>query len=138
VERNIESAYPTAYAELTGVQYGKLMSVANNSYHDGRGSTGAELSDGLLMILRGGYHSIPEAVARMISVVSERVTTWTTTTKTCFRCGCNDKYVLRDGEYIRIDLSREDTDEQLYYKDDDYTSVVRYNGVEIDRINGVI
>lgn len=35
VERNIESAYPGAYKELTGVQYGKLMSVANNSYHDG-------------------------------------------------------------------------------------------------------
>lgn len=38
VERNIESAYPGAYAELTGIQYGKLMSVANTSYQDGKTS----------------------------------------------------------------------------------------------------
>ena len=35
VERNIESAYPGASMELTGIQYGKLMSVANTSYQDG-------------------------------------------------------------------------------------------------------
>lgn len=45
VERNIKSAYPMAYAELTGVQYGKLMSVANMSYHDGRNNAGAEIND---------------------------------------------------------------------------------------------
>lgn len=38
VERNIKTAYPTAYADLTGVQYGKLMSVANVSYQDGKHS----------------------------------------------------------------------------------------------------
>ena len=42
VERNIESAYPGAYIELTGVQYGKLMSVANTSYQDGKHSSTVE------------------------------------------------------------------------------------------------
>ncbi len=45
VERNIESVYPTAYRDLTGVQYGRLMSVANTSYHAGRASTHAERID---------------------------------------------------------------------------------------------
>ena len=43
VEHNIASAYPTAYAELTGVQYGKLMSVANTSYQDGKASNKIEM-----------------------------------------------------------------------------------------------
>jgi hypothetical protein len=42
VERNIEAAYPGASKELTGVQYGKLMSVANTSYQDGKHSTTIE------------------------------------------------------------------------------------------------
>lgn len=45
VERNIRQAYPTAYAELTGIQYGKLMDVANVSYHDGKAGAGAEMCD---------------------------------------------------------------------------------------------
>jgi hypothetical protein len=36
VERNLLSAYPTAREDLTGVQYGRVMSVANTSYHDGK------------------------------------------------------------------------------------------------------
>lgn len=40
VERNIETAYPGAYSDLTGIQYGKLMSVANTSYQDGKHSNG--------------------------------------------------------------------------------------------------
>lgn len=35
VQRNIETTYPTAAAELTGRQYGLVMSVSNTSYHDG-------------------------------------------------------------------------------------------------------
>lgn len=38
IERNINSAWPDAPKELTGKQYGKLMSVANTSYHDGAAS----------------------------------------------------------------------------------------------------
>lgn len=36
VQRNVETAWPTAYAELTGRQYGLVMSVANTSFQDGR------------------------------------------------------------------------------------------------------
>lgn len=36
VERNLLSVYPTAKTELTGAQYGKVMSVANDSYLDGK------------------------------------------------------------------------------------------------------
>ena len=65
VERNIESAYPTAYRDLTGVQYGRLMSVANTSYHDGRASAGAELVDDDLVIVRGSKCYPLALLARM-------------------------------------------------------------------------
>lgn len=78
VERNIKSAYPTAYAELTGVQYGKLMSVANTSYHDGRNSTGASCEEGLIFVKGEKDMALPLAVARKITVDTERVTTYPT------------------------------------------------------------
>ena len=40
IGRIIENIYPTAYHELTGVQYGKLMSIVNKAYHEGRASMG--------------------------------------------------------------------------------------------------
>lgn len=58
VERNLLSAYPEAQAELTGVQYGKVMSVANTSYQDGKTSNQADMwaydaPDSWLMGIRG-------------------------------------------------------------------------------------
>jgi len=38
IERNIQAVWPTAPTDLTGKQYGQLMSVANQSYHDGANS----------------------------------------------------------------------------------------------------
>lgn len=35
VERNLLTAYPEASRELTGKQYGRVMSACNTSYHDG-------------------------------------------------------------------------------------------------------
>lgn len=45
VERNLLTAYPTASQELTGKQYGAVMSACNTSYQDGRTSCGAERLD---------------------------------------------------------------------------------------------
>lgn len=58
VERNLLSAYPEAQSELTGVQYGKVMSVANTSYQDGKTSNRADMwaydrPDSWLMGIRG-------------------------------------------------------------------------------------
>ena len=58
VERNLTSAYPEAATELTGVQYGKVMSVANTSYQDGKTSNRADMwaydgPDSWLMGIRG-------------------------------------------------------------------------------------
>lgn len=83
VERNIKSAYPNAYADLTGIQYGKLMSVANISFQDGRveatknggvwaydnptdwvGGIGPRISDG-----KGGHNN-----AAVINVTADTVT----------------------------------------------------------------
>lgn len=43
VERNIASAYPTAQQDLTGIQYGRVMSVANTSYQDGAHANKADM-----------------------------------------------------------------------------------------------
>jgi hypothetical protein len=69
VERNITLAYPTAWEDLTGIQYGRLMSVANTSFHDGRAAAGAWRESGLV-----GFDKIclPEKLLRAISV-RERV-----------------------------------------------------------------
>jgi hypothetical protein len=45
IENNIAKAYPQALAELTSAQYGRMMNIANLSYHDGRASTDAEKLD---------------------------------------------------------------------------------------------
>jgi hypothetical protein len=42
IERNIEAVWPNAWEELTGVQYGKVMAIANASYHAGKADAGAE------------------------------------------------------------------------------------------------
>lgn len=64
VERNIEQAYPTAWQDLTGVQYGRVMSVANTSYHAGKSAAGAWADSGLV-----GFDdvSLPEELLRAIS-----------------------------------------------------------------------
>lgn len=144
VERNIKAAYPRAYDELTGVQYGKLMSVANTSYHDGRNGTGAELCDGLLI---AGKVIIPLEIARRITTKTETVTTYRTANddgkgNLASRGGDNDYYQLIDGAYHRIEFRG--TADQLtrqripvYWRDRDSVTVVLYNGKEIDRVNGV-
>lgn len=40
VQRNISAVYPDAFEELTGRQYGLVMSVANASFQDGRATAG--------------------------------------------------------------------------------------------------
>jgi len=69
VEKNIESVWPTAYQDLTGDQYGKLMSVANASYHDGKIDAGAWRDSGLI-----GFDDVcvPAALLELIRKV-ERV-----------------------------------------------------------------
>lgn len=75
VERNIESAYPMAYAELTGVQYGKLMSVANTSYQDGKASNKIEMwaYDGELDWLAGirGTNTLIEVKDDTITITQQ-------------------------------------------------------------------
>ena len=68
VERNIESAYPNAYRDLTGIQYGQLMNVANASYHDGRASAGAEVESDCLTL--PGCPLIPLDLLRSIRVTT--------------------------------------------------------------------
>ena len=50
VERNIEKAYPMAWENLTGIQYGCVMNVANLSFHDGKSSAGAEKIDNCVYV----------------------------------------------------------------------------------------
>lgn len=145
VERNIKAAYPTAYADLTGVQYGKLMSVANTSYHDGRNGTGAECTDGLII---AGKVIIPLEIARRITTRIETVTTYRTANNDgkgnlAQRGGDNDYWRREDdGAYTRI-LYRETADQltrqhiPVYWRDRDSVTVVLYDGKEIDRISGV-
>jgi len=45
IERNIADQWPDAWDDLTGIQYGKLMAVANASYQAGKASMGAEKYD---------------------------------------------------------------------------------------------
>ena len=66
LERNIESVYPNAYRDLTGIQYGQLMNVANASYHDGRASAGAEVEADCLTL--SGCPLIPLDLLRSIHV----------------------------------------------------------------------
>ncbi len=68
VERNIADAYPTAWDDFTGRQYGKLMTVANASYHAGRASTGAEIVDGDLVCIPG-CDCLPLAMLRQVRAV---------------------------------------------------------------------
>lgn len=62
VERNVLSAYPMAQAELTGIQYGKVMSVANTSYQDGVHSQAIDTwgYDGIYDFLAGLGRVIPD------------------------------------------------------------------------------
>lgn len=53
IENNIAKAYPDALAELTGAQYGRMMNVANLSYHDGKASAGAEKLDEDAVLVNG-------------------------------------------------------------------------------------
>ena len=43
VECNLLDTYPTASQELTGKQYGLIMSACNTAYQDGKASTRAEM-----------------------------------------------------------------------------------------------
>ena len=70
VDRNIESAYPMAYRDLTGVQYGRLMSVANTSYHDGCASAGASIEDDCISL--SGCPLLPLSLLR--SIRTEHIT----------------------------------------------------------------
>jgi hypothetical protein len=90
IERNIETVWPTAWDDLTGVQYGKLMAVANASYQAGKASMQAEKIDvdavwvnGIGMIerqsdgnwkLTGPDSSPSTAAAALGSIRSERKT----------------------------------------------------------------
>jgi hypothetical protein len=67
IERNIETAWPEAYGELTGRQYGQVMAVANISFHDGKRAAGAEVESGLVIV---GQRSWPLDVLNRITVES--------------------------------------------------------------------
>ena len=53
IDRLIEAVYPDAYGDMTGVQYGKVMAVAHQSFHDGKAAAGAECVDGDLVVISG-------------------------------------------------------------------------------------
>lgn len=52
VERNLLNGFPTAKNDLTGIQYGQVMNVANMSYHDGKHTA-----------LPGGYSVIDDCLS---------------------------------------------------------------------------
>jgi hypothetical protein len=145
VERNIKAVWPTAYTDLTGVKYGKLMTVADASYHDGCNSTGAECIEGLIV---AGDVIIPLELARRITTTIESVVSYRSAnndgaSNLAYRGGDNTYYQAVDGVYKPIDcrtaadkLSREHV--PIFWQDRDSITVVMYNGQEIDRINGII
>ena len=119
--------------KLTGREIGLMMSACNKAYHQGRASTGAELIDGDLLF--AGGRSWPLSIAKNLTTTTTTVTTWVPTVRRCMRGGDNDKYVCRDGKYVRLSSWEADqTSEQLYYKNTDTHTIVRYNGVEIERL----
>lgn len=145
VRRNVDAAYPCANSQLTGAQYGYVMSVAHASYHAGRASAGAELIDGEVIYADGIM--LPIAIARRLDVTTETVITWERADNGAGmlsrRGGDNDYYHANvDGNYVRIDRSvAEDMSRAgqiIYWRNRDYVTVVSYNGVEIDRISGII
>lgn len=154
VERNIKAAFPTAYDELTGVQYGKLMSVANTSYHDGRNSTGASCEEGLIFVTGEKDLALPLGIARKITVEEMPVYTYREANTICpdgkrrlaGRGGMKEALYRKDEDiYTRIDLAGDFEAEKLsrdgipvYWQYRNTTSIVKYNGVEIARYDYLI
>jgi hypothetical protein len=145
IERNIKTAWPDAYTDLTGVKYGKLMTVANASYHDGRNNTGADCKEGLIV---AGDVIIPLEIARRITTTIETVTSYRSANddgkdNLAYRGGDSTYYQVVDGKYKPIDcrttadkLSRDHV--PIFWQDRDNVTVVMYNGQEIDRVNGIV
>jgi hypothetical protein len=140
IERNIEAAYPEAYHDLTGVQYGQVMAVANKSYHDGKAAAGAECVDGDLVIV--GKRCWPLALMEKLTVETKHVTTYVPagTPGGCPASrGGNSDYYRKTGEgetYKRIEWRQEAEDllrggEQIYFRNDDTHTSVKLDGVEI-------
>lgn|GEM_PF-6137476 len=121
VERNIEQAWPNAWDNLTGAQYGKVMSVANTSYHDGRASAGAEVESGCLVM--DGCPLIPLPLLHKIRTVERTEHTYRLA-KGIVACLPSGRYdedgtPNPDGEYWREDwhITEYYIGEQLIYSE---------------------
>ena len=148
IRRIINDVYPTAYKELTGVQYGKLMSIVNKAYHEGRASMGAEVVDGVVYI-GGNYY--PLKLLERITYKEERIITY----KPIGAIGTyhhpilgdiphempysdNYYYQLEDGTYERVfdhDKAEQlSATHQIYTREDNYIAIVEFDGKEIARL----
>jgi hypothetical protein len=77
VERNVINGFPTAQKDLTGVQYGKLMNVANMSYQDGKNTAlpqGYSIADNCLYI-SDTEQLIPLDIIKKITTEKQTITT---------------------------------------------------------------
>ena len=126
---------------LTGHEYGLAMSAVNAAYHDGRSAAGAELIDDDAVAVDGRLY--PLGLLRKLTWDNPRITTWEPTTTSSQRGGDNDKYYLKDGEYIRCGNryeaeARQGEGKQLYYRNDKTITVVSYDGHLIDTIDYMV
>lgn len=136
VERNLKNGFPTAQEDLTGVQYGKTMNVANMSYQDGKNSAlpkGLSMTDNCIYI-NATETLIPVSILGKIVATKSTVKTRVDCTgsakhyynySTVYYSG-NDKPIMDRLEAYDADVNNTET----YYIDTQYKTVYRLDCAE--------
>ena len=120
---------------LTGKQLGVVMDAIHAAYQSCKAQAGAWASEGLI---GRGDKSIPTAVYDRVSVTTEAVTRYVPgyhpVASTHYRKD-GDQYVEISNETARVWAQG---GREVYRQESDYVTVVRYEGREIARHNGVV
>ena len=116
---------------LTGAQLGHVMNAINQAYHDGKAAAGA-WSD--CELIGCGEKTLPLAVYQKVKTESLHTTRFVKNASPV----AGQKYVLRDGKYVRVERDDVRPGEETYVEDVVSSTVVSYDGKEVARHPGIL
>lgn len=129
---DVKNRIPAELTEaLTGHQLGLVMIAINKAYHDGKAAAGAWAECGLIGC---GEKTQPLAVFQKVKTESLHTTRFVKNASPV----AGQKYVLRDGKYVRVERDDVRQGEETYAEDVDTCTVVSYDGKEIARHPGIL